>query len=196
MLTSVVLFNVAMVGFYRRKDFKLMGAMIILSFVSIALIVRMACCGKVKAPESTNDPAIIESIQARSSPGKGAARTPRLGGGAGAGGSPAVTFSADSKTSSSGSSGNSMITKLTLTPTNDLTTPLTGGGGGDGSGGGEAGSSTPSDHALDLNSSVEEPFAPSQQWESTPRHPQTPRSTALTTAMAKKVRNVSVSACA
>jgi hypothetical protein len=196
MLTSVVLFNVAMVGFYRRKDFKLMGAMIILSFVSIALIVRMACCGKVKAPESTNDPAIIESIQARSSPGKGAARTPRLGGGAGAGGSPAVTFSADSKTSSSGSSGNSMITKLTLTPTNDLRTPLTGGGGGDGSGGGEAGSSTPSDHALDLNSSVEEPFAPSQQWESTPRHPQTPRSTALTTAMAKKVRNVSVSACA
>ena len=169
MIFSVMLFNIAMVGYYRQKNLSLMGATIILSLLFIAVTARVACCGKANAAKSINDPALIESIQARSSPSMSPTNSPRYKG------PPSVTFSGDSNGNGAGSGD---VTKLTLSPTNDLRAPLTGGVGDNSAAG--------VDLILDSDAKPE-PFALSQSWESTPRYPQTPRSTALSPEMARKV---------
>lgn len=183
MIFSVMLFNIAMVGYYRQKDLSLMGATIILSAFFTVVTFRVACCGKVNAAQSNKDPAIIESIQARSSPESSPTKSFRQRGS----GSPVVTFSGDSRDSPGSKSdganvAGSGIIRLTLSSSSDLRKPLVGSDG------------TSLSESSDIDNSLEpfapsslEPFAPSQSWESSPRYPQTPRSTAMSPEMAVKV---------
>jgi hypothetical protein len=184
MIFSVMLFNIAMVGFYREKSLSLMGATIVLSLVIIAVTVRVACCGKANAAQSNKDPALIESIQERSSPSLSPKTSPRYR----ASGSPAVTFSGDGPAAGKGGNGNgatsAVISSLTLSPTSDLRTPLTKGGGEEAA---QVNSSVSMELQIDNTSDRAEPFSPAEAWESTPRYPQTPRSTSLSSEMASKV---------
>ena len=171
MIFSVMLFNIAMVGYYRQKNVSLMGATVILSVIFIALMFRVACCGKANAAQSNKDPALIESIQARSSPSQSPAKSPPRRAPS------SVTFSDGGNCDGAGSA---IVTNLTLSPKSDLRTPLTSSDGEVG------GSSAGLDLTLDSSPKKPEPFA-QQSWESTPRYPQTPRSTALTPETASKV---------
>jgi hypothetical protein len=183
MIFSVMLFNIAMVGYYREKSLSLMGATIVLSLVFTAVTVRVACCGKANAAKSIKDPALIESIQERSSPSLTPKTSPQIR----ASGSPSVSF-AEAPAVGNGGNGNgaasAVVSSLTLSPASDLRTPLTGIGGKEAA---QVNSSVCMDLKVDRNSIREEPFAGGQSWESTPRYPQTPRSTSLSLEVASKV---------
>ena len=87
MIFAVVLFDVAMVGFFHRKDLRLMAMTIVLTFIFIAVQTREGCCARVNASESDKDGVSIEKRSMDSggaeSPGRGSVNNSPVAGGSG-----------------------------------------------------------------------------------------------------------------